>query len=299
MFKKLLNSLPHWSEYCHPLPNLSSLNRSVDILRLDQLDEKISGNKPIKLIGWFKHFLQQPETTLLSFGGVYSNHLHALAYAAHEFSIPTVFIVRGWPDQPLTPTMKDCIALGARIVFADRQTYAKRYDPLWQAELAHKYDALVIPEGGAGELGEQGCALLASLAAAYDEVWLAVGSGTTAIGLAKGLASVHAKTRVIGVNAVADQGEQAKQWQCSMPKEVEWQLIDDAHFGGFAKCPSKLVELIKRYQQQGLPLDPVYTAKLVWAYEQTVLAHIPTETVKTLLIHSGGLQGQRGLQQAF
>lgn len=295
MFKKLLNSLPHWSEHCHPLPNLSSLNRSVDILRLDQLDEKISGNKPIKLIGWFKHFLQQPQRTLLSFGGVYSNHLHALAYAAHEFSIPTVFIVRGWPDQPLSPTLADCQALGAQLVFADRQTYAKRYDPVWRAELALEYDALVIPEGGAGELGEQGCASLASLAVHYDEVWLAVGSGTTALGLAKGLAGLNASTKVVGVNAVADQGEQAKHWQQSMPSNINWQLIDDAHCGGFAKCPPELVKLIQRYQQQGLPLDPVYTAKMVHAYEQSA----PSQAAKILLIHSGGLQGQRGLQQAF
>lgn len=295
MFKKLLNSLPQWSEYCHPLPTLSSLNRSVDILRLDQLDVNISGNKPLKLMGWFQHFMRQPQSTVLSFGGVYSNHLHALAYAAHELSIPAVFIVRGWPAQPLTPTLADCHALGARIVFADRQTYAKRYDAAWQGELAHEYNALVIPEGGAGELGEQGCALLAPLASNYDEVWLAVGSGATAIGLAKGLANLNVSTKVVGVNAVADQGEQAKHWQSCMPKNIEWQLIDDAHFGGFAKCPPQLINLIDRYQQQNLPLDPVYTAKLLWAYEQ----RSTDKDGRVLLIHTGGLQGQRGLQQAF
>src|SRR5690554_2351686 len=237
MFKKLLISLPHWSEYCHPLPTLSSVNRTVDILRWDQLDEKVSGNKPLKLIGWFKCFLAQQQVRLLSFGGVYSNHLHALAYAAYELSIPVVFIVRGWADQPLTPTLADCQALGAQIVFVDRQTYAKRYDRHWQAELAQQYDALVIPEGGAGELGEQGCALLAPLAAEYDEVWLAVGSGTTALGLAKGLSDLGASTLVVGVNAVADQGEQAKSWQKTMPKGVEWRLIDEI---GRASCRERV-----------------------------------------------------------
>lgn len=295
MFKELLNSLPQYSEYCHPLPYLSSANRPVDILRLDQLDPHISGNKPLKLIGWFKHFLQYPQVALLSFGGVYSNHLHALAYAAHEFSIPTVFIVRGWPDQPLTPTLADCQALGAKIIFADRVTYAKRYDANWQAQLAQQYNALVIPEGGAGALGEQGCALLAPFVAAYDEVWLAVGSGATAIGLAKGLARLSANTKVFGVNAVADQGEQARQWQSKMPNNTVWQLIDNAHLGGFAKCPPALNLLIERYQQQGLPLDPVYTAKLVWAYEQAKCK----DEAKVLLIHTGGLQGRRGSRQAF
>lgn len=154
---------------------------------------------------------------------------------------------------------------------------------------------MVIPEGGTGELGEQGCALLAPLAAQYDEVWLAVGSGATAQGLAKGLAQLNAKTKVCGVNAVADQGAQAQQWQNNMPANIAWQLVDNAHFGGFAKCPPELTQLIQRYEQQGLPLDPVYTAKLIWAYEQNK----STNKAKVLLIHTGGLQGQRGLKQAF
>lgn len=295
MFKKLLNSLPHWSEYCHPLPALSTENRTVDILRLDQLDEKISGNKPLKLIGWFQHFQSQAKPNLLSFGGVYSNHLHALAQAAYEFAIPTIFIVRGWPEQPLTPTLLDCQALGANLVFADRKTYAQRYDKNWLDKLSEQYDALVIPEGGAGEFGEQGCQTLAPFVGDYDEVWLAAGTGTTALGLAKGLSSLKAKTKLFAVNAVADQGELARYWAEKMPNNVTWELIDNAHLGGFAKCPPELIELIERYQHMGLPLDPVYTAKLLWAYEQKAL----TQRARVLLIHTGGLQGQRGLKQAF
>lgn len=292
MFKKLLNSLPHWSEHCHPLAYLSSANRSVDILRLDQLDKAISGNKPLKLIGWFQHYEQQTKPNLLSFGGNYSNHLHALAHAAHEFSIPAVFMVRGWPEQPLTPTLAECKALGARLVFVGRRTYARRYERAWQAELSKQYDALVIPEGGAGRLGEQGCASLASLAKDYDEVWLAVGSGTTAMGLAKGLDKLNATTKLVGVNAVADQGEQAKQWQARMPKTLAWELLDQAHCGGFAKCPPELRRLMSRYEQQGVLLDPVYTAKLMYAYEQFA----PAQAAKVLLIHTGGLQGRRGVK---
>ena len=93
----------------------------------------------------------------------------------------------------------------------------------------------------------------------------------------------------------SDQSEQLKKWQASMPNNIDWQLDDEAHFGGFAKCPPVLTELIERYQQQGLPLDPVYTAKLVAAYEKNTSLN----SAKVLLIHTGGLQGRRGLTQAF
>src|SRR5690606_4096778 len=177
--------------------------------------------------------------------------------------------------------------MGAQIIFADKQTYAKRYDPAFQAELARQYHALVIPEGGAGEWGEQGCFSLANLAQNYAEVWLAVGSGATALGLAKGLGQRLAKTQIVGVNAVADQGERRRLWQEQMPSMVEWRLIDDAHCGGFAKQNEQTRGLLKKYDELGLPLDPVYTVKLMLAFER----EWPTERSK-LLIHSGGLQGR-------
>src|SRR5690606_11083348 len=140
--------------------------------------------------------------------------------------------VRGYASAPLAPTLRDCLALGAELEFLDRSQWARRYDLSWQQALAAQHQALVIREVGAGEPGLQGCRALADTAAGYDQVWLAVGSGTTALGLAQGWAAQGARTVLVGVNAVDDPGERRRQWQQQMPAAVSWRLIDDAHGGG-------------------------------------------------------------------
>ena len=275
---------------------------ACDVLRLDQLHPQLSGNKLFKLIGYLQDFAeQQGAETLLSFGGPYSNHLHALAAAGHLCGIPVIAVVRGYEHLPLTPTLQDCQDLGARLIFADKKTYARRYDPVWQQQLADEHQALVIPEGGGGEPGERGCALLAPVCAGYDEIWLALGTGTTALGIARGLAGLSGgySGQLVGVHAVADQGALQQSWQRQMPAGVRWRIIDDAHGGGFGKTSSELIELIRRWDARNLPLDPVYTGKLMWALEREISAadQAGTAVPRRLVIHSGGLQGRRGAPQ--
>lgn len=289
-------NMPNRQAYCQNIFHLSSFFMQVDCLRLDQIHPILSGNKPLKLQGWLQHFQANEYTSLLSFGGIHSNHLHALAYAGKLLSVPVFLVVRGYEQQPLTPTLQDCKNWGAQIIFADKKTYALRYDKEFQQQLAEKYHALVIGEGGgatheSGNLGEQGCEPLAEIAKNYEQVWLMVGSGTTALGLARGLEKLQATTQLVGVNAVADQGFRQKVWRQEMPKAVTWQLIDDAHCGGFARTSPELLALIQRYDALGLPLDPVYNAKLFYAFEQRKAS---LAAKKVLLIHGGGLQGRRG-----
>ena len=265
-----------------------------DILRLDLLHPNISGNKAFKLAGFLPRFRESGRGALLSFGGPYSNHLHALAALGQALNIAVIAVVRGYEHLPLTATLQDCQSWGAKLVFADKKTYARRYDLQWQQELAQQYDAFVIPEGGAGEAGELECRQLAPLCAGYDQVWLAVGTGTTALGVAKGLHELNIDCELIGVNVVADQGERLRAWQQAMPAGVRWRLLDDAHLGGFGRASAELLALIERYDRQNLSLDPVYTAKLMLAQEREQSLSRQAPAVRTLLIHSGGLQGRRG-----
>lgn len=263
----------------------------ADVLRLDRLHPLISGNKAFKLQPFLQRFAASPHRRLLSFGGPFSNHLHALAALGRAAAVPVVLVVRGYAHLPLTPTLQDCADWGAELVFVDKKTYAGRYDPQWQQALSAEYDALVIGEGGAGE-GVTGCRVLATACAGYDEVWLACGTGTTALGLAQGLSEQKLACRVVGVNAVADQGALVRAWHQQMPADVDWRVVEDAHGGGFGRSGPELLQLIERLDQQGLPLEPVYTGKLLQAYEQAVARGECRGRV--LLVHSGGLQGRRG-----
>lgn len=267
-----------------PLPGYES---HAQILRLDLIDPLISGNKAYKLFGHLEPFRLSQYTQLLSFGGRYSNHLHALAALGARYAYSTVGVVLGYPQQPLTPTLLDCQRFGMTLHFVDRKTYAKRYQQTWQQHLAQQFDAYVIGEGGEGELGQQGCRLLAPYVQQYDEVWLPVGTGTTALGLASVLPQ---HTTLVGVNAVADQGAQWANWQALLTPQ-SWRLLDQYHGGGFARTPHEVWSLIDRYDAAQLPLDPVYTAKMVWAFEQEWQAGRVRGSV--LLIHTGGLQGRR------
>ncbi|WP_430461989.1 1-aminocyclopropane-1-carboxylate deaminase/D-cysteine desulfhydrase [Thalassolituus sp. LLYu03] len=271
----------------------SGLSCQADVLRLDRLHPQFSGNKPFKLIGHLDAFASSGKRALLSFGGVWSNHLHALAALGQQTGIPVVLVVRGYAHLPLTPTLRDCADWGAQLVFVDKATYRRRYEPSWQAELADEYDALVIPEGGGSDAGLSGCRRLASVCAHYDEVWLACGTGTTALGIAQGLNELDAATTVVGVNAVADQGFLSRHWSSLMPGGINWRVIDDAHGGGFGKVSPAHLALIHHFDALHLPLDPVYTVKLVAAFLAAEKQGLNAGK-RILLVHSGGLQGRRG-----
>lgn len=274
----------------HLLPDWEG-SGSCDVLRLDMLDSHISGNKIFKLLGHLQAWQASGRSGLLSFGGAYSNHLHALAAICAQANVPLTLMVRGFAELPLTPTLVDCQAWGAQLHFCSRREYALRYDEAYRQNLAQQWDAWVIPEGGDGPEGRQGCALIAERVSGYDEVWLALGTGTTALGMALELA---AQTKLIGVNCVADQGEQQQRWQQELGTEMHWQVLDQYHGGGFGRCPEAIKSLIQRYDALELPLDPVYTAKVIWALEQEQAAGRLTNA-RRLIIHTGGLQGRRGV----
>lgn len=294
--QRLLSDLLHrrlpWRDYCQPVPGMSG----VDVLRTDLLHPLLSGNKALKLAGWWQRYNSGQYQKIITFGGSYSNHLHATAAFAYALGIPLLCMVRGYAAAALTPTLQDFRNWGAELQFLDRRAYGARYDSAFQQQLAEQHQALVIPEGGAGIEGELGCHSVADFAQHYDQLWLAAGSGATAQGIEQGLQQLQAKTKVVVVNMVADQGALAQRWTTTAGRAGKVQVIDGS-LGGFAKQTPELVALIERYDQQGLPLDPVYTAKLLHAFEQSQLSQPALVPQKILLLHSGGLQGRadRGL----
>ncbi|ASP40506.1 1-aminocyclopropane-1-carboxylate deaminase [Bacterioplanes sanyensis] len=281
---------PHWlqplTELLRQPPRVQSLNTNTDLLWLNSDHDTITGNKPWKLHGHLSRLAHKP-SALLSFGGPYSNHLHALAACGQLLSLPTIAVVRGYADCALTPTLADCQRMGMELVFVDRNTYRQRHEADFLAQLQQRWSATLIPEGGSGPHGVEGCVPLAQWCAGYEQVWLAAGTGTTAEGIVTGLPE---DTELVVVNVVADQGELLRRWSAQVPGR--WRIVDDMHGGGFGKIPTALRQLIDRYDTQGIALDPVYTAKLLNAYE-----HYGEADKTTLLIHTGGLQGRRGLSE--
>lgn len=282
---------------CHRLYQAhSQTNNRVDILRLDNMHPVVSGNKWFKLKYNIEAAIAGGHKCLLSCGGVHSNHLHALAKAGQYFNLKTHALVRGYASLALTPTLLDCQSMGMEIDFVNKKTYQRRYDPLWCQQQAQYFSSYWVAEGGNNELGIQGCADIANAClnteVDYDEIWLSIGSGCTFKGVERALPE-HIKLR--GVLAIKGGQALAAELlsEAVHPHRCQFEL--EGHFGGFGRCPSELQTLIHQYDAENLPLDPVYTAKLVAVFEQNWRAGSLSADNNYLLIHSGGLQGRRGI----
>lgn len=272
----------------------------VDVLRLDQIHPLVSGNKWYKLKYNLEAADKLGQRRVLSCGGPHSNHLHALACAGKVFGFTTIAFVRGYSHLPLTETLLDCQCMGMELIFVDKKTYLNRYDPFWCQQQAECLDSYWIPEGGNNDLGIKGCAEIAEQCLGYDEVWLSIGSGCTFTGIAYALADARMKAARLttihlhGVMAIKGGESLAASLLSDLGNECS---IDcDSHLGGFGRCSEELIRLIHDYDAQNLPLDPVYTAKLIMAFEQSWQAGKLDNNKRYLLIHSGGLQGRRGVK---
>ncbi len=273
----------------------------IDILRLDQLHGAASGNKWYKLQGHLDEARQQGARTLVSFGGPWSNHLHALAAVGQQVGLSTVGLVRG-EGRNTTAMLDDAQRWGMTIRFVGYGDYRRRHDPVWQSQCLSEFDrAYLIPEGGAGEQGLRGCADIAKRipAGVYHRVMLACGTGTTLAGLASAL---PVTTEVVGISAVKKTRQMKRDIADALAGKnvAPWRVDDRFHLGGFGRVADELAEFVLGFEaDQGIPLDPIYTAKLCYAAAAMHRAGELAGWGRVLLVHTGGLQGRRGFSGVF
>lgn len=285
-----------------PLPEFQEAGVSVQMLRLDLSHSKISGNKWYKL----KYNLMQAQAQgfkqVLSFGGAYSNHLHALAWAGKVLGIETIGIVRGEPQYISNPTLSDAEAWGMQLSFVTRRAYKRRHDSDYLAELqCHYPEALIIPEGGSNDLAVQGCREILSemllTQVKPDQVVLACGTGGTLAGVALSVPGIE----VLGIPVLKGAGflnQDIVQLMCGAGYDdpCNWQLDLEGHYGGYAKENSAVRDFMQRMQvEYDLPLDHVYTSKMLFRMYERILEGRYLTGTRVLVIHSGGLQGMRSL----
>ena len=289
---------------CHPL--LSRHGLTLWLKRDDLLHPTISGNKWRKLKYILRQALSDQALGILSFGGAYSNHLHALAAAGHQLGLPTVGIVRGEASSRHNPTLSDARHWGMTLEFVDRQQYRRRQDADWLAELALRYPGfLMVPEGGSCALAFPGVAELwqelwqepRQAEQQIDEVILPVASGGTLAGL---LSARSAHCRVRGY-AVLKGAHWLTDEICRLyppaAQDAGWQLMLDHHGGGYAKCSaSDRAEIDTLASQLGIPLEPIYSGKALLGLFRDIAAGVYPAGSRLVFIHTGGLQGARGTQ---
>lgn len=274
------------------------------MLRLDLLHPQISGNKWFKLRLNLQAARERGYDTVLSFGGAYSNHLHALAAAGKMQGFKTIGVVRGEPVVPINATLAFAREHGMELYHVTRADYRNKSDPAFLASLQKRFgEFFLIPEGGANIAGVQGCADIAGLlhwsapAAATSSrservVALACGTGTTLAGLLLGRKEDY---RILGVSALKGdflENDVRKALQnCGVADPGNWRITEEWHGGGFARFSPELLDFIQDFRRRtGIPLEPVYTGKLLLGlYRMMERGEFPRGT-EIIAIHTGGLQ---------
>lgn len=280
------------------------------MLRLDCEGGAAPGNKQFKLKPFIAQAQAEGAQRLVSFGGVWSNHLHALAAVGFEQGIATVGIVRGSPQETHTAALLDARRWGMAIEPVGRAQYRQRNDAAYQATLVQRYaPCLLIPEGGGSAVGASACAEIAahivSSSCAARRIVLPVGTGTTLAGI---VAALPPDYEVVGISALKgakDLSSRVEQLlkQLGARNHARWQILHEHHCGGFARLSAPLKEFILAFEQvqkkqiaeqPELQLDPVYTAKMLFAVFNLQVSGQWNAQEPVLAIHTGGLQGRRG-----
>lgn len=277
-----------------PIKNCQFVNSQGNTLlfqvkRDDLVDQQISGNKWRKLKFNFKQIIDTQYRGIASFGGAFSNHIAALAAAGHRAEIPTLGFIRTHEIDPSNPTLRLAREKGMELVAMSREQYRNRKNPEFISKLQKQYpDYFFVPEGGSNDLA---CLGLQELAQEIEQqssaaaIACAIGSGGTISGLLEHLPNRN----FIGVAAVND-----KPLLSSLQQKYGERLtiVTSALFGGYGKTNEELNQFCWSFAKQTqVPIEPIYTGKLFYA----LCEQLQAKGQDVLAIHTGGLQGLKGL----
>ena len=269
---------------------------SLTIKREDLIHPLISGNKFRKLKYNLTEAKKSGFDTVLTYGGAYSNHIAATAYAGKESGFKTVGVIRGeelvdkWQENL---TLKLAHENGMQFHFVSRDAYRNKENPSEIDNLKAMLGSFYrLPEGGSNDLAVQGCEeILTEADAAFDFICVSVGTGGTIAGI---INARNSKQRVLGFPAL--KGDFLKEDIRKFTNKENWELQTDYHFDGYAKVTTELIDFINEFRcETQISLDPIYTGKLIFGILDMVKKGQFLPNTNILAIHTGGLQSIAGM----
>ncbi|UII35087.1 pyridoxal-phosphate dependent enzyme [Fulvivirga ulvae] len=271
------------------------------IKREDKIHPFVSGNKWRKLKYNLLKAREDGHKTLLTFGGAFSNHIYAAAAAAKEAGFESIGVIRGdeLADKPLNETLSFAKYNGMKFHFVSREDYRIKHEELFITGLKEQFgEFYLVPEGGSNHLAIRGCEeIVDDQVKRFDFIGLPVGTGGTISGI---ISASDKYQQVIGFSAlkgdflIDEVKNFLSSYQINRPVSLNWQIETDYHFGGYAKTTPELINFIKRFEaDHHIPLDQVYTGKMMFGLYDKIRKGYFDEGVKILAIHTGGLQGRR------
>jgi 1-aminocyclopropane-1-carboxylate deaminase len=274
------------------ISNFNLSIQSIFIKRDDLIHPLVSGNKWRKLQLHIQDMQTQGYDKVITFGGAFSNHIYAAAAFCKINSMKSIGIIRG--EDVANPTLDFARASGMQLTFLDRNSYRSKDTIEFLENLKNEYpDYYLIPEGGASILGINGCESIIHEINKWNtenkklHIVVSAGTGTTAAGIIK--ANTHHHIHVISAlkgNFIAQNIEN------KIGKYNHYTVHNDYHWGGYAKWDTYLISFINKINKDyNLPLDIVYTGKMLHATIDLIKKEIIPPNASIICIHTGGLQG--------
>ncbi|WP_338760463.1 pyridoxal-phosphate dependent enzyme [Bernardetia sp. ABR2-2B] len=263
---------------------------TIKVLRLDAQHQHIGGNKLYKLYYNLVEAKNQNKTKILTFGGAYSNHLRATAFAAKQLGMESIAIIRGEEYQTLNPVLAFCKEQNMQLHYISRSEYREKNSPSFIEKLKQRFgDFYLIPEGGSNALALKGTSHIPKIA--YDLVKnvfgvaslkhqqqqkedvldknidyfaLAIGTGSTAAGILNGIQEIENKnkTKVLAVSALkggsflkGDIEQLLNDFYKNNEEKTKHTLKNliletNFHEGGYAKKSERLMNFITDFNQK-------------------------------------------------
>ncbi|SEI57975.1 1-aminocyclopropane-1-carboxylate deaminase/D-cysteine desulfhydrase, PLP-dependent ACC family [Dyadobacter koreensis] len=266
------------------------------IKRDDLVHPTVSGNKWRKL----KYSLQQAKelgaTTLLTFGGAFSNHIYATAAAGANLGFKTIGIIRGEdPGERKSPTLQFCEEHGMQLHYVSREEYKLRNSSEYVDQLREKFgNPFVIPEGGTSELALKGVREMTieveqQLNSKPDYYAVALGTGGTSAGILTSGSDVLAFSSLKGgaflENDIMELIRGSKD-------NGQFVLFTEYHFGGYARHTPELLDFITKFKyDHNIQLEQVYTGKMFFGLYDLMARGFFKKGSCIVAVHTGGLQG--------
>jgi 1-aminocyclopropane-1-carboxylate deaminase len=276
------------------LPLYREKDITVSVLRLDKIHPIVSGNKFFKLQPYLQEAKELGKKTIITYGGAWSNHIVATAAACRLHQLHAIGIIRGEETAPPSATLQQAAELGMELVFMARDIFRQEK----RNPVPDNKDNYYIPEGGYGIAGAAGAAAITDYCdkKEYTHFCCAAGTGTMTAGL---LLRAMPEQTIIAISALKNNTaleNDIRQLTPGAPASLS--IFHTYHFGGYAKHKPELLTFINSfYKLTGIPTDFVYTGKLFFGLHDLIASDYFLPGSRLLVIHSGGLQGNRSLKK--
>lgn len=303
----------------------SMLKENIYVKRDDQTGTEISGNKIRKLEYSIQEAINNDCDTLITCGGIQSNHARATAAAGIKLGLKSVLVLRSDSKPESEGNYLLDKILGADVRIISSEDYRERRQEIMEnivEELSHSgKKSYIIPEGASNGIGtfgylncfneileqEKECGIV------FDTIVTAVGSGGTFAGLYLGNKLSGSNKKIVGFN-VCDDAEYFKNRVVNILEDVknyipnkefeifkEDMCIIDGYVGdGYAiSKPEELEFICDIAETEGIILDPVYTGKAMRGLYTEIKKGTFKDSKNILFIHTGGLFGLFSKREQF